>query len=125
MAQVSVTINGRQYRMACDNGEEERLFGLARRFDGFVGELKGAFGEIGDQRLSVMAGIMAVDQLSEAERRIRDLEAELESLRDTRNTLLERSESAESELAQRIDGAASRIETLAKNLDRPSGNSEQ
>lgn len=124
MAQVSVTINGRQYRMACDNGEEERLLDLARRFDDLVGELKGSFGEIGDQRLSVMAGIMAVDQLSEAERTISELEAELDSLRDTRQALMERNETAESALAERIDTAASRIETLAKSLDRPAGNGE-
>jgi len=119
MAQVSVTINGRQYRMACDDGEEDRLLGLARRFDGMVNELKGAFGEIGDQRLSVMAGIMAVDQLAEAEQKIRGLEAELTSLRETRNALLERTESTESTLAERIGSAAERIEALAKSLDHP------
>lgn len=125
MPQVSVTINGRQYRMACDEGEEERLLDLARRFDGYVGELKGAFGEIGDQRLTVMAGIMAVDQLSELERKLRGLEAELESLRDTRNALLERSEATESALAERIDGAAARIEDLAKGLVQPGNGADQ
>ena len=29
MAQVSVSINGRQYRMACDDGQEEHLTRLA------------------------------------------------------------------------------------------------
>ena len=121
MAQVSVTINGRQYRMACDDGEEERLFALARRFDGYIGELKTAFGEIGDQRLSVMAGIMAVDMLANAEQQMKGLEAELESLRESRKALLERTESSEQQFAEKLNAAAARIEDLAKTLDRPNG----
>ncbi|MBB4302996.1 cell division protein ZapA [Rhodobium orientis] len=121
MAQVSVTINGRQYRMACDDGEEERLFALARRFDGYIGELKTAFGEIGDQRLSVMAGIMAVDMLATVEQQMKGLEAELESLRESRKALLERSESSEQAFAEKLNAAAARIEDLAKTLDRPNG----
>ena len=62
MAQITVTINGKSFRMACDDGEEERLMGLAARFDGWINDLRGAFGEIGDQRLTVMAGIMAALQ---------------------------------------------------------------
>jgi cell division protein ZapA len=77
LAQISVTINGKSFRMACDDGEEQRLEGLAARFDGWIGELKSAFGEIGDQRLTVMAGIMATDQLSELERKVTRLEQEL------------------------------------------------
>ena len=119
MAQVNVTINGRQYRMACDDGEEERLFSLAERFDNFTAQLKGSFGEIGDQRLTVMAGIMAIDQLSDAERQIKGLEAELVSLRESRNALLERAETSERQFGERIISAAARIETLAKDLDRP------
>ena len=65
MAQVTVTIDGKAYRMACDEGQEEHLIGLAQRFDRYVSHLKDSFGEIGDQRLTVMAGIMVMDELSE------------------------------------------------------------
>ncbi|PLX35859.1 MAG: cell division protein ZapA [Hyphomicrobiales bacterium] len=118
MAQVSVTINGKQYRMACDDGEEERLFGLARRFDGYVDELRGSFGEIGDQRLTVMAGIMALDQLVEAERKLRDLEAELQAMKETRTSIINRQEEAEKAIAERLDAAAGRITALAANLGK-------
>jgi cell division protein ZapA len=33
MPQVSVTINGRRFRMACENGEEPRLMRLAEDLD--------------------------------------------------------------------------------------------
>lgn len=118
MAQVSVTINGKQYRMACDDGEEERLFGLARRFDSYVSELRGSFGEIGDQRLTVMAGIMALDQLTEAERKLRGLETELSAMKETRATMIERQDNTEKDFAERLESAATRIETLAAGLTK-------
>ncbi len=70
MAQVSVLIAGRTYRMACADGEEDHLKGLAARLDGKIIELRGSFGEIGDSRITVMAAITIADDLSEAERRI-------------------------------------------------------
>ena len=60
MAQVTVLINGKNYRMACEDGQEEHLQGLARNFDANIRQLHASFGEIGDQRLTVMAGVMAL-----------------------------------------------------------------
>ncbi len=70
MPEVNVEINGRKYRMACEEGQEEHLLGLAERFNRHVDGFKGDFGEIGDNRLTVMAGIAVIDELAEAERRI-------------------------------------------------------
>jgi hypothetical protein len=47
MAQVNVTISGRSYRMACDDGEEEHLGELADHLDRTIERLRGEFGEIG------------------------------------------------------------------------------
>ena len=76
MAQVTVTIDGKAYRMACDEGQEEHLIDLAQRFDRYVSHLKDLFGEIGDQRLTVMAGIMVMDELSELQKRVKGMESE-------------------------------------------------
>lgn len=119
MPQVSVSINGKTYRMACDDGEEDRLIGLADKFDSYVETLKSSFGEIGDQRLTVMAAIMVVDELTEASRQIRGLEAELTSLRESRNAVVERYESNTEKLALRLDEAARRIEQLSSQLAAP------
>ncbi|NBN65251.1 cell division protein ZapA [Microvirga tunisiensis] len=118
MAQISVTINGRAFRMACDDGEEERLIGLAKRFDGCIEDLRRSFGEIGDQRLTVMAGIMVVDELTELEKRIRVLEQEVASARDARMAALEHLNRSEASVVARIDEAARRIEQLADGLTR-------
>lgn len=116
MAHVTVNINGKTYRMACEEGQEEHLLGLAERLNGYVGNLKGAFGEIGDQRLTVMAGITIIDELQEAYRRIRSLEADIETLRASRDEALGKAFSAESELARQISAVAGRIESIGDKL---------
>ncbi|WP_346892136.1 cell division protein ZapA [uncultured Roseibium sp.] len=118
MAQINVTINGRSFRMACDDGEEERLLGLAERFDGWINELRGAFGEIGDQRLTVMAGIMATDQLVELEKKVARLEEELATARDAGNAARDTLDRREAETASAIATAAEKIEVLAESLTR-------
>ncbi|CTQ72438.1 cell division protein ZapA [Roseibium alexandrii] len=118
MAQISVTINGKSFRMACDDGEEQRLEGLAARFDGWIGELKSAFGEIGDQRLTVMAGIMATDQLSELERKVTRLEQELAVAKDQQVAALNNMSQNEQDLSRAVNTAAARIESLADGLTK-------
>ncbi|ALV27269.1 cell division protein ZapA [Pannonibacter sp. Q-1] len=118
MAQISVTINGRAFRMACDDGEEDRLIGLAERFDGCINQLRGSFGEIGDQRLTVMAGIMVIDELVELEKRVQQLEQELSMVRDARQAALEHINRNEATVVLRIDEAARKIEALAEGLTR-------
>jgi cell division protein ZapA len=66
MSHINVTINGRQYRMACEEGQEVRLLKLAESLEARVEQLRGKFGEIGDQRLTVMAALTACDELLDA-----------------------------------------------------------
>lgn len=121
MPQVTVTIDGKAYRMACEEGQEEHLQELAGRFDAYVGSLRGSFGEIGDQRLTVMAGIMMTDQLSEAERRLQAAQAEVAALKESRDTVLSRTDEIEHDVAHRLEAAAVRIEALAEALNRKPG----
>lgn len=116
MPHVTVHINGKTYRMACDEGQEQHLLSLAERFDGYVGQLRGAFGEIGDQRLTVMAGVMVTDEMQELEKRVRNLEAEVATLRTGRDNAMARAERVEAEASQGLAGAAERIEALARRL---------
>ena len=66
MAQVSVSIGGRAYRLACNPGEEAHLEALAHTVDEKITQMRAAFGEIGDQRLVVMAALTIADELNEA-----------------------------------------------------------
>jgi len=122
MAQVNVTINGKVYRMACDDGQEAHLESLAARLNSTIDQLRGSFGEIGDQRLTVMAAITMGDELAEAHRRIRRLEAELAAINETKTAVIGRFEEAEAGFARAIDHVAGRIEGLTQKLrdgDRP------
>ncbi|GES44267.1 cell division protein ZapA [Rhizobium dioscoreae] len=120
MAQVTVTIDGKAYRMACEEGQEDHLTDLANRFDRYVMHLKSQFGEIGDLRLTVMAGIMIMDEVSELTRRVSALEAELESLTSNRDTALAANARAEETLASVIDEVTTRIHGITeKLLERP------
>ena len=116
MAHVSVTINGRSFRMACDDGQEDHLLRLAAEVNGKVDQLKGAFGEIGDTRLTVMAAIMVADELADTRRRLKAAEAELQALREARAAVMERSEEREALLALTLVDAAASIERLTAQL---------
>lgn len=121
MAQVTVTIDGKAYRMACEEGQEDHLTDLATRFDRYVLHLKSQFGEIGDLRLTVMAGIMIMDEVSELTRRVTALEAELETLTSNRDTTVAANARAEETLASVIDEVTMRISGITEKLiARPS-----
>jgi cell division protein ZapA len=117
MAQVTVTIAGRTYRMACGEGEEANLQRLARQLDERMQGLRKNFGEIGDQRLTIMAAITVADQLAEADRRIAELEGQLLALKSDAT----RAESDHDEWADRLaaalDDAAVRIERVVHDLN--------
>lgn len=117
MAQVTVTIDGKQYRMACDEGQEDHLIELASRFDRYVLHLKGSFGEIGDQRLTVMAGIMIMDELNELQKRMRGMESEVATLRKTRDDALVKADKNDAALTGALSTLAERMEGLAARLN--------
>ncbi|WP_029353176.1 cell division protein ZapA [Bosea sp. 117] len=116
MAHVTVSIAGRAYRMACDDGQEEHLTGLATEVDSRIDQLRSAFGEIGDQRLSVMAAITIADELAEARRQIRALEQDVANERGARDAALEQLGRTEQAVAGAVLGAAERLEQLAREL---------
>ncbi|HVY50052.1 MAG TPA: cell division protein ZapA, partial [Devosia sp.] len=80
MPDVVVEIAGKKYRIACEEGQEQHLLDLAGEFNRRVETFKGTFGEIGDTRLTVMAGIAVLDELAEAQRRIESLKADIAEL---------------------------------------------
>ena len=117
MPQVTVTIAGKTYRMACAEGEERHLEGLAASYDAKIEEMRASFGEIGDLRLHVMAAIAQADELHETKRRIAALEAEVAALNSINVSRDERLERIEVRLAEGVQMAAERIEQLARSLN--------
>lgn len=117
MAEVSVEINGRKFRMACEDGQETHLSSLAARFNRYIDEYKGTFGEIGDNRLVVMAGIAVVDELAEAEKKLENLRSELQTVTRAGNDVAAEAESMEAKFSAKLSDVARRIESIATAVD--------
>jgi cell division protein ZapA len=121
MAQVNATIAGRQFRLACEDGQEEHLQALAKDIDERIIDLRRKFGEIGDTRLTVMAALMVADDLSEAGRKIRRLEEEITALQDARVVASDRAKAASAAVVGAFNSAAERIEGITKKLNQTVG----
>jgi cell division protein ZapA len=121
MSQVSVTINGRQFRMACEDGQEGHLMNLARDLDTRIEGLRAKFGEIGDTRLTVMAALTIADSLAETGQRIKRLEDELAVLQDAHDETVSLDKAAHAAIAAALNAAAERIEVITKKLNQPVG----
>jgi cell division protein ZapA len=117
MSQVTVTINGRQFRMACEDGQESHLLRLAQDLDQRIERLRGTFGEIGDTRLTVMAALTVADELADTSGRLRRLEEDLAGLQEARAASAERAEATQAAVAAALDSAAERIEKVTKVLN--------
>jgi cell division protein ZapA len=117
MPEVNVEINGRKYRMACEEGQEAHLLGLADRFNKQIDGLKDSFGEIGDNRLTVMAGIAVIDELAEAERRIAQLNQDVANLTEAGQAMAAEHEDMEIKFAKRLSETARKIEAIATAID--------
>ncbi len=117
MPEVFVEISGRKYRMACEEGQESHLQALAARFDRMVEAFRGEFGEIGDTRLTVMAGIAVLDNLVEAERKIVALNGQVEDLTRAGEDVSREFEEMEHKFVRKMDDVARRIEAVATGMD--------
>ena len=121
MSHINVTINGRQYRMACEEGQEIRLLKLAESLEQRIETLRGKFGEIGDARLTVLAALTVCDELLDANARLRAVEEELTSLRDVRSAAVDRAKATQAAVANALNAAAERIERTTQVLNRTIG----
>jgi cell division protein ZapA len=121
MTQVTATIAGRQFRLACEDGQEEHLQTLAKDMDTRIADLREKFGEIGDTRLTVMAALTVADELAETMRRLRRLEEEIAAMQDARVVAAERAKVASAAVVGAFNSAAERIEAITRKLNATLG----
>jgi cell division protein ZapA len=113
MSNVVVNIAGRPYTMQCPDGEEDHLKELAKLLDAEVGRIRQSVGAIGDIRQLVMAGLMVADRLSEATRKIEDLQDQLNGLRISRDNALTQVRVQDENFAKALEIAAQKLEEMA------------
>jgi cell division protein ZapA len=105
MAQVSVRVNGREYDLACGDGEEAHLRELAQYVDAKINAVRGGGVKLTDAQLLLMAGIVIADELSEATGPDRKLAAKNQSVSEIISRMLEDS-------ADRLEAITSKLESL-------------
>ena len=101
MPQVTVLINGHEYDVACGEGQEKRTCELADYVDSKIKQLVRQLGNLGDQRLLLLASLHLVDELWDYQ------EA---GARGTTKAVEARRADAIDALAERIESVAERIE---------------
>lgn len=121
MGSVNVTINSRQYRIGCEDGEEQHIERLATEFDARITELRGRIGEVGDARLTIMAALTVADDLSEMNKQMLRLKEEIAALKDARAASAEHTQATNTALVAAFNAAAERLETVAKKLNQTLG----
>ena len=113
MPKVDVSINGRSYAVACDEGQQDRVRELAGMVDSRVKQLvgPGPVGGIGETQILVLAGLMLADELSETRAALGD---------QAKPAAPEPSLSAEDEelLIAAVDHLTDRIGVIADRLGR-------
>ena len=105
MPEVDVAINGRDYRIACEAGQEARLGELARQVDDRIRGLVSTLGNVGDDRLLVMASLLIADDLADASAALSAEGAQAEA--------------RDAAAAEEIEAFARRVEGVADALERP------
>jgi len=103
MGQVSVTVNGHPYKIACDDGQEPRIRRLAQYVDARVGEFVKCVGQVGEARLLLLAALVIADELSDAN----------EALQQEQS----RARAAETEAGDAVDAAAGGIHSIAQRIE--------
>ena len=110
MAEVSITLRGRSYQIACEDGQEAHLSRLGRYLDERAGQLLEQTGPVSDSMLLVMVSLLIADELSDAAGELENFASKGKG--DARVE-------AEEVVVTAIDSLASRIDSLAEKLERP------
>lgn len=119
MATAIVTIAGRTYRMSCADGEEPRLETLAKSVEEKIEVMRAGFGDIGEQRIVVMAAIAIADEAADARERALRLEAETKALRADLASIRAAAEAFEKRATADLQSATHRLEQIGADLQRP------
>ncbi len=100
MAEVNLTIAGRNYQVGCRAGEEDNLVAAARMVDAKSREALAGLGTLSESRQLLFASLLLADQLLEKPGAQQPAAAPIDPT-----------------LAPRIDALAERIESLADSLE--------
>jgi cell division protein ZapA len=118
MAEVTVEVAGRAYRLGCGEGEEAHLSELAATLDNEARLLVRQFGQMPEGRLLLMTALMISDRLAESEAQLRATEQQLAEAKAHAESLAQPVDmfdaDREERLAKRINKLAEQIESASR-----------
>lgn len=130
MPEVEITIGGRSFDVACQEGEEQYLYSAAKMLDTEAQVLAQQVGRIPEARMLLMAGLMLADKTAGLEDKLRESEdraagylSELRSLKDAPPPEPERVEVpvVPTEVTETLQEIAARAEALARDVEEKAG----
>lgn len=99
MAQVAISINGKEYSLSCDDGQEERIRAAGALLSAGVGKLATHMGRINDLNLVIMASVLLADDLLQEQSARKAAAPDMEELAMALEYLADKLESVASRLA--------------------------
>ena len=123
MGEVSVTLNGRAYRLECGEGDEPHLIELAEYLGSHVDTMRQKFGQVGDDRLILMASLVLADELWDLRRQLQESKAAFAEANRDKTAADQTVKTMQAELAVRVGAVADRLDLLNTRFvqDGPSG----
>lgn len=106
MARVDITLNGRSYPIACEDGQEQRVLDLAEFLEERLSDIQSSVRQGSDQHLLVMVALMVADELF-------DLREEYEEAKESGRT----GATSDHAVVDKIHRLTRRLETLARTVD--------
>ena len=121
MANVNIKFNGKDFLLSCDDGQEEHLEELSLHLNKKFNELKNNLGNIGENKLLLIASIKIMDEYFETRKKIDEKKQELKNLsnkfRELKSLVYEYKEKKEQEIEQLIKEQNSFKKEIEKNKE--------
>jgi cell division protein ZapA len=105
--------------MSCADGEEPRREALAKSVEEKIDAMRAGFGEIGEQRIVVMAAIAIADEAADARDRVASLESEAEKLRQELDAARAAADALMARATTELEAATRRLEQVSADLQKP------
>lgn len=111
MAQVTITINSREYAVACEDGQEVRIMQLSRLLDEKARMITGGSLQVNENMLLAMVGLLLADELTELKKGVPQAVAGGETVDNSRLPGLDK------ELAEKLQNLTEEINSVAKKIE--------
>lgn len=105
MGRVTITIDKREYAIACDDGQEGHIIKLSRVLDEKAKMLAASAGHINENMMLAMVGLLLADELQDIKSGVAPAGIAPEALKK-----------ADAETAQQIDGQTAKIRNLIDSI---------